>query len=137
MYLLAQIGVFENGMLMEFILFQNAIEVEQLSSKKWELTEEGTYVVENGSHEAAVYNSVPEKGIAQSELIKSSPYAKVGFSKAIMLGWIELDKSSGAPVVRRRVPNITDTTRAQLKDLSNITDKNKMEFKKRKLLQET
>jgi hypothetical protein len=45
------------------------VTVEQLVHKKWELTDEGKIVAENGSHEAVVYNAVPPHGILQSDLI--------------------------------------------------------------------
>ncbi|XP_020708753.2 phenylalanine--tRNA ligase alpha subunit [Athalia rosae] len=114
----------------------NVISVEQLNQKSWELTSEGQQVVENGSHEAAVYRAVPESGIAQSEIMKTVPNAKVGFSKALVAGWIELDKSSGAPIVKRKVLSITDTIQLHLKDVASIPDNLKADYKKRKLLQE-
>jgi len=44
------------------------VNVEQLEQKKWELTDEGKAVSENGSHEAVMYNAVPPQGILQSHL---------------------------------------------------------------------
>lgn len=52
------------------IIFQ-IIACEQRTNKRWELTEEGKMVLEKGSHEAQVYNAVPENGIVQSELMVS------------------------------------------------------------------
>lgn len=46
------------------------VKSEQTSRKSWDLTDEGKYVVEHGSHEAAVWNAVPAEGIAQVELMK-------------------------------------------------------------------
>lgn len=43
---------------------------EAVKSSRWELTEEGQSVAEKGSHEAVLYRSVPEAGIAQAELMK-------------------------------------------------------------------
>lgn len=43
---------------------------EGLKNTKWGLTEEGRQVAENGSHEAVLYRSIPEDGVAQSELMK-------------------------------------------------------------------
>lgn len=68
--------------------------------------------------------------------MKSSPYAKVGFSKAMVAGWIELDKSGDVPIVRKRVPSIIDTIQIHLKNLTNVPENVKAEYKKRKLLQE-
>lgn len=57
-------------------------------------------------------------------------------------GWIEFDKSSGAPVVKRKVDKIDDQTQKQLQAILNggdsgVPDNIKQEFKKRKLMQET
>lgn len=68
--------------------------------------------------------------------MNSVPYAKVGFSKAIVAGWIKLDKSSGKPMVTRSISTIEDTTQNNLKNFDNLTDNIKLEYKKRKLLQE-
>ncbi|XP_015512836.2 phenylalanine--tRNA ligase alpha subunit isoform X1 [Neodiprion lecontei] len=115
---------------------ENVISVEQLNKKSWALTQEGQQVAENGSHEAAVFKAVPDGGVAQTEIMKTVPNAKVGFSKALVAGWIELDKSSGTPIVRRKVPSITDTIQLHLKNVANIPDNVKNDYKKRKLLQE-
>jgi len=110
--------------------------VKPISKKKWEVTAEGQYIIEHGSHEAAVYNAVPNKGISQTELMKSVPYAKVGFSKAMVAGWIELDKTGGTAIVHKKVSSIEDIIRIHLKDIANIPENIKTEYKKRKLLQE-
>ena len=49
--------------------FPQLIEAEQQTSKHWELTDEGTQIVNNGSHEAAVYNAIPAEGITQAQLM--------------------------------------------------------------------
>lgn len=104
--------------------------------KIWEIVSEGIHILKNGSHEAVVYNSVPDEGIPQQELIKSSPYAKIGFSKAMAAGWIKLDNSNGTSIVKKNVPSIVDTVRTHLKDVENIPEKDKKEYKKRNLLRE-
>lgn len=48
------------------------ISAELRSSKRWELTEEGTEIAEQGSHEARVFSSIPLEGLAQSELMVSA-----------------------------------------------------------------
>lgn len=51
----------------------NLVNTEVATHKSWELTEEGKYVVANGSHEAAVYNAIPaDGGISQADLMKVS-----------------------------------------------------------------
>ncbi|XP_029156607.1 phenylalanine--tRNA ligase alpha subunit-like isoform X2 [Nylanderia fulva] len=116
----------------------NLIIVKPISKKKWEITTEGQHVIEHGSHEAVVYRNVPNNGISQAELMKSVPYAKVGFSKAMVAGWIEIDKSGSIPIVRKKVPFIIDNIQVHLMDdLANIPENVKIEYKKRKLLQDT
>lgn len=43
---------------------------ETTSRKAWQVTDEGQYVIENGSHEAFIFNAIPEGGISQPELMK-------------------------------------------------------------------
>lgn len=43
---------------------------ETTSRKAWQVTDEGQFVIENGSHEASVYNAIPANGITQAELMK-------------------------------------------------------------------
>ena len=45
------------------------LNVEQVQNKYLQLTDEGSSVVANGSHEALVFHAVPEGGILQSELM--------------------------------------------------------------------
>ncbi|KAK1130700.1 hypothetical protein K0M31_018813 [Melipona bicolor] len=112
------------------------ITTKQITDKKWELTSEGQHVASYGSHEAAVYNAIPDDGMPQSEIMQSVPFAKVGFSKALQASWIVIDKSSGTPIVKKKVSSITDITQKDLKDLASLTDRLKNEYKKRKLIQE-
>lgn len=56
-------------------------------------------------------------------------------------GWISVDKSSGKPVVKRKVESITDTVQEHLKlvdagQASALTDAVRADYRKRKLLQE-
>lgn len=119
----------------------DVIIAEAQSSKKLELTDEGKSVVANGSHEALVYQAVPSEGIAQAEIMKSVPNAKIGFSKAMSAGWIAVDKSKGTPMVIRKVSEIKDLVRDNLclideGQVGNVADPVKQDFKKRKLIQE-
>ncbi|XP_075976230.1 phenylalanine--tRNA ligase alpha subunit [Anticarsia gemmatalis] len=113
---------------------------EAAKSTKWELTGEGQLVADKGSHEAVLYNSIPEAGMPQAEVMKTVPNAKVGFSKAMSAGWIFIDKSGGAPLVKRKVESITDTVQEHLneikKGIDNLPDNVRNDYKKRKLLQE-
>lgn len=73
-------------------------------------------------------------------MLQTVPNAKVGFSKAMSAGWIFIDKSGGAPLVKRKVESITDTVQDHLneikKGIDNIPDNVRNDYKKRKLLQE-
>ena len=56
------------------------------------------------------------------------------------LGWIAVDKSSGAPKIIRKVPVIQDVVQDNLKQLASgkdtLADPLRQEYKKRKLIQE-
>lgn len=43
---------------------------EPTSRKAWQVTDEGQYVIENGSHEAFIFNAIPASGISQPDLMK-------------------------------------------------------------------
>ncbi|XP_030031295.2 phenylalanine--tRNA ligase alpha subunit [Manduca sexta] len=122
---------------LETLEMVTAIKVQHL---KWELTEEGLHVADNGSHEAVIYSSIPDGGMAQAEIMKTVPNAKVGFSKAMSAGWIYIDKSGGAPLVKKKVESITDTVQEHLieirKGIDNLPQNVKNDYKKRKLMQE-
>lgn len=114
---------------------------EPTSRKVWEVTDEGNYVIEHGSHEVTVFKAIPAEGISQPDLMKTSPNAKVGFSKAMSQGWILIDKSGKAPLVRRKVETVEDLVQQHLVDIAagkaaNIPDNIKNDYKKRKLVLE-
>lgn len=69
------------------------------------------------------------------------PNAKVGFSKAMSAGWIQVDKTVKPPLIRRKVNEIQDHVQVHLKLIilgqsHQIPEKEKQEYKKRKLIQE-
>ncbi|XP_065158107.1 phenylalanine--tRNA ligase alpha subunit [Atheta coriaria] len=116
------------------------VNAEVISKTSLELTSEGTEIAETGSHEAKIFNSIPDAGIKQAELMKL-PNAKVGFSKAMSSGWIQVDKSGGPPLVKKKVDSIDDVVKTHLTaiksgQLSNIPDAKLQEYKKRKLTQQ-
>ncbi|CAK9823555.1 Phenylalanine--tRNA ligase alpha subunit B [Anthophora retusa] len=112
------------------------ITTKQITDTKWELTLEGQHIVDHGSHEAAIYNVIPDGGVLQSEVMQTVPFAKIGFSKALQSGWIEIDKTKGTPIVKKKVSSIIDTTQNDLINLANLTDRLRTDYKKRKLIQE-
>lgn len=57
----------------------NLVTSEPTSRKTWSLTDEGQQVLQHGSHEAAVFNAVPQEGIAQAELMKVSSQSEFQF----------------------------------------------------------
>ncbi|ELT94602.1 hypothetical protein CAPTEDRAFT_178565 [Capitella teleta] len=122
--------------------YSDVIDVKQVTSHDIKLTDEGRSVAKNGSHEACIFNSVPAEGITQPELMKTSPNAKVGFSKAMSAGWIRIDKKAeGGPRVFRKVESFEDEVQRCCQrigdlNLEGISDKQISEFKKRKLISE-
>ncbi|XP_074836296.1 phenylalanine--tRNA ligase alpha subunit isoform X1 [Carettochelys insculpta] len=117
------------------------IEAEQRSSTRWELTPEGKEIIQEGSHEARVFDSIPAEGLPQSELMKL-PCGKVGFSKAMSNKWVRLEKNAeGGPRVFRAVESVQDSVREKLQlvqqgEAERLEEKDRNELKKRKLLME-
>lgn len=118
------------------------IESKPEVEKHWQLTHEGEEVAKNGSHEALVYNAIPDGGILQAEVMKNVPNAKIGFSKAMSAGWISMDKKAeGGPRLFKKVDRIEDRIQNNLRlikelQIESITDQEKLEYKKRKLIAE-
>lgn len=124
------------------------LDVVQKDYKKLELTQEGQIILENGSHEARIFEEVLKNqpnGLDQSTLIKCLPdtsMAKVGFSKAMSNGWIVLDKET--KLVRPKQESIQDTVHDLIKTISemSLNDSDKLDSKiiadlrKRKLVTE-
>ena len=101
----------------------DVIKSEQCSSKKFELTEEGEQIVARGSHEAIVWQNIPDDGIEQNNLIKcfdDPKVGKLGFNKAMSHGWITIDKSSGKPLVRKKVNKIDDEVQHLLERIKQL-----------------
>lgn len=113
------------------------IKAEQKQVSCWELTGEGKSFVANGSYEYVLFNSVPKEGILQKDLMKL-PNAKIGFSKAMTLGWISIDKKAeGGPTVFRKVETAEDEVVKVLNNISeqkSVADKVIQDVKKRKLI---
>lgn len=97
------------------------IETKMNERKKNTLTKEGEEIVKVGSPEARTYEAIPEEGIEKAALdSKLGPVAKIGFSQAMRLKWVALDKSTGK--VNRVVASIDDATRKQLGQIHNSPD---------------
>eukprot|EP01134_Creolimax_fragrantissima_P007656 CFRG7656T1 len=105
------------------------------------LTDEGTLMADNGSHEAVVFNCIPsgDSGIKQADLLAMSVHHKIGINKALAAKWISMDKKAeGGAVVRRAVDSITDSTCEYLKKIRNGEDVPEpvlKDLKKRKAVQ--
>lgn len=50
------------------MFFKKVINVEQRQAEGWVLTDEGSEVVEKGSHEFLVFKAVPAEGLPQAEI---------------------------------------------------------------------
>lgn len=121
---------------------EGLIKVEQKSFKEFLLNDEAQHIVKHGSHEAVLFNSIPESGILQSDLMKLNQNAKLGFSKAMANGWVEVDKKNpDGPKVIKKVSSVADEVqdilqKIQSLQLSDVPEKSLQELKKRKLISE-
>ena len=62
-----------------FLFILKLIKVEQKSFKLFQLNDEAENILTNGSHEAVVFNSIPENGILQSDLMVKFFFRKKSF----------------------------------------------------------
>ncbi|OMJ21883.1 Phenylalanine-tRNA ligase alpha subunit [Smittium culicis] len=116
------------------------VEFAAIDKELWMLTAEGSEIVKLGSHEARVFDSVPEgsEGITIADLAaKLGPSAKIGQGKAFQNKWVA---KKGDRLVRL-VSSITDTTKTdlQLIQQNGIHEKNDVlkDLKRRKLCDKT
>uniref|UniRef100_A0A146MER9 phenylalanine--tRNA ligase n=2 Tax=Lygus hesperus TaxID=30085 RepID=A0A146MER9_LYGHE len=115
------------------------IDVTPVPTLSWELTDEGEYITNNGSYEAAVHQHIKQNGPTPlSDVMSKVPNAKIGFSKAMANGWVKKEKDNSIILV---VDDINDEVKANLdlikaKKYTDVSTEKKNEFKKRKLLKE-
>jgi len=69
------------------------------------------------------------------------PNFKVGFSKAMSCGWINVTRQGKDSFITRKVDSISDTVQEHLRHIqdgsaSQVDEGQKQEYRKRKLLQE-
>lgn len=125
------------GVVKSILALGNIITADPVTSKYWELTDEGESVLLNGSYEVNLYNAVPSDGIPQKELM-SIPNAKIGFSQAMSKGWIVIDRSINK--VMKKVDSVVDKVKEDLMELKasrdQISESDKLDYKKRKLIRE-
>jgi len=125
------------GVVNSILALGNIITADPVTSKYWELTEEGESVALDGSYEVNLYNAVPSDGIQQKELM-AMPNAKIGFSQAMSKGWIVIDRAANK--VMKKVDSVVDKIKADLIELKasrdQISESEKLDYKKRKLIRE-
>ncbi|KII73208.1 Phenylalanine--tRNA ligase alpha subunit B [Thelohanellus kitauei] len=112
------------------------VRLSKNTEEKWELTEEGNEMAENGSYEYRLYTCVPDGGISLDELKTKVPKAEIGLNKAIFYKWVKM--AGTPPIVQKNVHDIFDVTCKNLNQIKaeNIEmDKKQIdELKKRKLI---
>uniref|UniRef100_A0A1I8ASY8 phenylalanine--tRNA ligase n=1 Tax=Steinernema glaseri TaxID=37863 RepID=A0A1I8ASY8_9BILA len=100
------------------------------------LTNEGSAITQNGSHEYQVYAAIPADGLERDELMKKD-FAKVGFGKAKQNGWIDIK----GKVIVRKAADVKDTVREDLLAIKegryeDVDPARTKDLKKRKLISE-
>jgi len=125
------------GVVNSILALGNIITADPVTSKYWELTDEGESILLNGSYEVNLFNAIPSDGIPQKELM-SLPNAKIGFSQAMSKGWIVIDRAANK--VMKKVDSVVDKVKKDLMELKashdQISESDKLDYKKRKLIRE-
>ncbi|CAG9461428.1 unnamed protein product [Pedinophyceae sp. YPF-701] len=132
---LAVVGVMKSLIAAEFI------ESENIENKRYKLTEDSEKCIGKGSPEAQVFHAVPaDGGLPVADLKQTlGALGDVGMRTAMQNRWLGVDKSSGQPVLVRKVETIEDTVLGQLEAVAAgqelPEDVAQHLLKKRKLLQ--
>lgn len=125
------------GVVKSILTLGNIITADPVTSKYWELTDEGESVLVNGSYEVNLYNAIPSDGIPQKELM-AFPNAKIGFSQAMSKGWITIDRAANKVI--KNVDSVVDKVKEDLISIkafhNQISESDKLDYKKRKLIRE-
>jgi len=125
----------------QFVGIMNSlVSKEMLVNKKsessvFQLTDEGSQVVEKGSPEFLLYNSVPEDGISKGDLVKlhGDEVVKIGTANCMRNKWLKMDKPTG--LFKRSAENVSDKVQSDLKNLDSLNPKDLQNYQKRKLVQ--
>eukprot|EP00596_Hydrurales_sp_CCMP1899_P002267 CAMPEP_0119042874 /NCGR_PEP_ID=MMETSP1177-20130426/16224_1 /TAXON_ID=2985 /ORGANISM="Ochromonas sp, Strain CCMP1899" /LENGTH=507 /DNA_ID=CAMNT_0007009937 /DNA_START=85 /DNA_END=1605 /DNA_ORIENTATION=- len=104
---------------------------ETITSSSWELTTEGSEIASKGSPEFQVYNAVPVGGINVADLNNTlGAIAKIGLGPCMKNKWL---KKEGDVIVRIS-EGIKDQTAVSLSSLTETSEDDLKNFKKRKLV---
>jgi len=94
--------------------------LQELPNVAYKLTDEAKVYLEKGSPEAQLFDAVPPEGITMADIkTKLGKIGDVGFRQAMQQKWVSIDKSSGQPVVLRKVETIEDKAVALMKKIQD------------------
>lgn len=101
---------------LQSLVTRDMVTFDPIEEESWELSEEGKEIVQNGSHEAKVYNMLPKDdiGLAIEEITKKlGELGKIGQANAFKKKWIaKKDKN-----LVRAVDSIVDETCESLSEV--------------------
>ena len=108
---------------------------QDIQHSRWKVTEEARAYLGVGSPEAQVFNAVGTSGVPMADLkTKLGVAGDVGFRQAMQIKWVAIDKSSGEPLVVRKVDSIVDTVLPVLEDLASGSDGSNYDIKEMQAL---
>jgi phenylalanyl-tRNA synthetase alpha chain len=117
------------------------ISEQDIPHSRWNLTDEARGYLGVGTPEAQVFNAAGTAGISMAALKEQLGFVgDLGFRQAMQNKWMAIDKSSGEPLIVRKVDSITDKVLPILEDLAsgstgtNYDDKEMQALAKRKLV---
>lgn len=98
--------------------------MQDIANSEYVLTPEGLgYLEQDGSPEAQVFRAIPAEGISMADLkARLGKIGDIGFRQAMQQKWIGIDKSSGQPMLTKKVDDIEDKTLLILKSIHEHAD---------------
>ncbi|CAL4125994.1 unnamed protein product, partial [Meganyctiphanes norvegica] len=115
----------------------NVVNVSQKTLKSWECTDEGRSLVNDGSYEARLFNSLPKEGRTVADIKASFPNANIALGAALKNKWVKKEGEKILP----SVDSVQDQVQAHLSAITTgaghtLNEKVKADYKKRKLIKE-
>lgn len=115
----------------------NVVNVTQKTLKSWECTEEGRSLVNDGSYEARLFNSLPKEGRTVADIKASFPNANIALGATLKNKWVKKEGEKIVPIV----DSVSDQVQAHLSAITTgaghtLNEKVKADYKKRKLIKE-
>lgn len=106
------------GICKSLAAIQDLVELKEVRSAVYRLTDEGVEFADKGSSEVRVFNSIPAEGVSMAGfdslpgVVAMGPSAMRGRGKCMKERWLKIDKKAGT--IAKLVTEVVDTVQVQM-----------------------